>query len=178
VPETLSVTQVRTILDDRLLRAFITGLRFSLMRSVRAQRPSNLENAKLAALFEEESENLAKFQPVFTHQATLAAVHARHYDDLDSTNSRTQLLTARGTKRALQSNAPATAGAHSDGALTPAQREAAEHVCFECGETGHFANKCPQRICGRCMTSGHRPKWCPSLYPLAYATKNLSPEDQ
>jgi Zinc knuckle len=178
VPETLSVAQVRTILDDRLLRAFITGLQFNLMRIVRAQRPSNLENAKLAALFEEESENLAKFRPVFTPEVTIAALHASTYDNLDSTNSRTQLPSAGGLKRAHQSNAPATAGAHLDSAQTPAQRKATEHVCFECGETGHFANKCPQRICGRCMTSGHRPKWCPSLYPHTYATENLSSEDQ
>lgn len=146
VPPGLSAAQVRTMLDDRLLRAFITGLHPSLLRIVRAQRPSNLEEAKRTALFEEQSEKLAKFRPVFTPEVTVAALHATAYDP-------------------------------SSG-RTCTRQHAAATGCFECGEMGHDANKCPQRICGRCMKSGHRPRWCPSLYPDVSDPKNLTPEDQ
>lgn len=177
VPPALAAAQVRAMLDDRLLRAFITGLRGSLMRNVRGQRPSTLEQAKATALFEEESENLAirlQFPP---SEVTVAALHATTNDKLGQRVSRTQQLAAESEWGACRINS-ADARGTQNGALTPTRNEATAPTCYECGVMGHFAKMCPERICGRCMKSGHRPKFCPSLYSTVNQSKNVDLEGQ
>lgn len=58
VPADLTAAQVESMLDGRLLRAFVTGMRGPIMTRVRAHRPVSIEIAKDYAVFEEESENL------------------------------------------------------------------------------------------------------------------------
>jgi Zinc knuckle/Retrotransposon gag protein len=178
VPPALAAAQVLAMLDDRLLRAFITGLRCSLMRTVRSQRPSNLEQAKAAAIFEEESENLAIRLPFSPSEATIAALYTQDDDTQGQRVSRTQQPSAKRKREARHGNSANAYGAHVDGAPTPAQSKAAALTCFECGERGHIANMCPERICGRCMASGHRPKFCPSLYPSVSVPENVDLEGQ
>jgi hypothetical protein len=51
-------------------------------------------------------------------------------------------------------------------------------VCYECGDSGHYSNRCPLITCGRCNTSGHRPRDCPTLPANATEPKNSTPEEQ
>jgi len=59
-----------------------------------------------------------------------------------------------------------------------APRPRADPVCYECGELGHYANRCPLITCGRCNTSGHRPRDCPTLPGNATEPKNSTQEEQ
>lgn len=165
--------------EDKTYTQFIGGLRHDLYTFVMSRNPTNLKEAKAAALTAEDTQNRGKLYSVeATRDWSQSEAHFAHVyhtelelqDKLEQVQAEKRKLEGESSQTRSRPQTPYRGYGSSSAPLSRSSspsggqrfRSPRRTACNICNQEGHWARECPYKACGIFQQGGHMPYEFPS----------------